>query len=544
MPPPPPADSPRKQRVLIINCYFPETRAPDRLVNEIPNSLAPVFLAAAFEDSLCEIKLYNEVTDGFMELYHPRWLRWPDLVVFTGLAAALDRMRILYAYLKTNNPKVITVAGGFAVQALPRYAKQLFDYACLGDAEELRDVVRDALGAEYVAREPRPRYDLAHWLHGAASYVESTRNCNFRCDFCSLTANGAPYEAKSLDFLRAQLEAHRGTRLLLFSDNQFHASDQRFFEDRVQLLKDMRRRGHFQYWTAFVTDAFFWSDKNVKLAQESGCIMLFVGVESFDQEWLNAVNKPQNCRHSQVELIRTCMDAGVLFQYGLVYDPSQRAAAAMQHELAYICSEALVPLPNYIFMATPMPGTPFFADRARRGLILPRTRLRDLEGSTLTLQPVDDMDHATTYARGVKKMRGLRLRALTHQLKHLLRYRHSLSPLQALASSATLMSTLVPHALSLPHNLFVERRRRTHVSTTEVQDVCYTPRAQVASRFAALFQPTLVTLADGSLNEALADDLLDTRYRGARRIAKTREQLPQLHDAGGQSDGKYLPGAT
>ena len=68
----------------------------------------------------------------------------------------------LAAYAKTRNPKVITVAGGPAVRALPRFAARHFDHICLGDVEELRGVAITHWG-EDVVTDPDdlfPRFDL------------------------------------------------------------------------------------------------------------------------------------------------------------------------------------------------------------------------------------------------------------------------------------------------------------------------------------------------------------------------------------------------
>ncbi|HEV7783712.1 MAG TPA: hypothetical protein VGQ28_00160, partial [Thermoanaerobaculia bacterium] len=88
---------PRK-RVLVINCYLPEVREPVRLKNEVPNTLAPILLGGAFSPTNCEIRLYNEVSSGFLELFEPDLIGWPDLVVLTGLIASFDRMKHLTAY--------------------------------------------------------------------------------------------------------------------------------------------------------------------------------------------------------------------------------------------------------------------------------------------------------------------------------------------------------------------------------------------------------------------------------------------------------------
>ena len=288
-----------RRRVLIVNTYFPEVREAIR-VPQIPNALAPVLLAGILSPSRCEVRLYNEVSDGFLELFARDLLSWPDLVVFTGLTAAFDRMLQLSAYFRTLNPGVITVAGGVAIRALPAYARAFFDHVCTGDAEQLGDVVREALGPEYVAESPSPRYDIAHWMGRRIGYAESSRNCNFRCTFCSLTATGLGYEMVSVDALRRQLLAMGRRDVICFQDNQFYGYDRRFFLERMALLRELRAAGHFRYWHAFVSDTFLWDDEVLTAAREAGCFSIFVGVESFDEPWLRSVNKLQNVRYDRL----------------------------------------------------------------------------------------------------------------------------------------------------------------------------------------------------------------------------------------------------
>jgi hypothetical protein len=505
-------------RVLIVNCYFPELRAPVRLVHEIPNALAPVLLAGALARDRCEVRLHNEVSEGFLEIFAPDLLAWPDLVVFTGLTAAFDRMLHLTAYARSRNPRVVTVAGGPAIRALPGYARRFFDYVCTGDVEELREVVADALGPGYVAEEMVPRYDLAGWMGRRMGYAESSRNCNFRCSYCSLTATGRGYATLGLDELRRQIVAMGRREVICFQDNQFYGPDREFFLERMALLRELRRAGCFRYWHAFVSDTFLWNDENLALAREAGCFSIFVGVESFDEGWLRRVNKVQNTRHAQVDLIRKCLDAGILFQYGLVFDPTERTLAEIHRELAFICANPELPAPNFVFMAVPFPGTPFFHDRLARGLILPDTKVRDLEGSTLTLRPLDGVHDVAHFIATAKNLRGYAVRHLRRQARFLWRYRRSLAAAQALVSTVIAMSILAPSTVSNPAAVFVRRRPRTHVSTTDRLDPVYTPRQRVGAAFEAYFRPTAITDAAGGLNPALADDLLATRY--ARRTAE------------------------
>lgn len=503
-----------RRRVLIVNCYFPETREALQLPNEMPMPLAPIHLAGHFAPSHWDIRIYNEVSHGFLEVFQPALLDWPDLVVFCGLTNTVDRFLQLSSYLKTRNPRVITVAGGLAVRLLPRFAQAHFDYACRGDVEEIRDVITEAFGPEYVAEQWMPRYDLANWLGRWIAYAESSRNCNFRCSFCTLTADARPWNPHDGDFLMQQIEALAPRVLLHIADNQFGGPNAASLRERLEVLRRARQRGLFRYWAGFVTNTFLWDEENLRLARESGCISLLIGVESFDDVWLKHMNKQQNVRQPQIELIRRTLEAGILFQYGLVFDPTERSVAAMERELDVIAAEASVPAPNFIFVATPFPGTPFFKDRYERGLMLPNTRVRGLEGSTLNLRPIDDsLERVAEFLRSGKNLRGKRARFFRHQARFHWRYRTALPPHLHGASAITFGSIMSPQGISNAKYLLRRRASRTHIGTTERLDSVYAPRFRVDARFASWFEPTMVTLGDGTLSPSIADDVLDARYR-------------------------------
>ncbi len=502
-----------KKRILIINCYFPEMREPIKRRNEVPDALAPVLLGGFFSQEHCEVKLYNEVNSGFIEVFKPELLSWPDMVVMTGLTATFDRLLHISAYARTANPNVITVAGGHAIRCLPTYSEPFFDYCCTGDVEQIKDVIRDAFGPEYISPEFLPRYDLAYWIK-RLGYAESTRNCNFKCSFCSLTGAGLKYNPQSLDYLEDQMEAMGKRPIFFFNDNQLLGDGKASFRSRIERVQKRREAGQFRYWSGFVTDTFFWDEENIQLAAETGCLSVFVGVESFDDGmWLKSVNKKQNSRMNQVELIQRCVQAGIIFQYGLVYDPTIQSVESMYHQLDLICDHPEIPAPNFIFTAIPFPGTPFFQDRLEKGLILPNTKMRDLEGSTLSLKPIDPIEDVVHFVRNGRNFRGYRKRFLKHQAKFLWHYRKSLGRDQILLSSLTAAAILAPGSFSSPGAMFVRKGPRTNVSTTERLDAVYQPCLPVDARYQSYFEPTRITDAEGALNPLIEEDALATRYK-------------------------------
>jgi hypothetical protein len=465
--------------------------------------MGPVHLAGAFSPEDCEIRLHNEQAQGMLR--DTRLLGWPDLLVLTGLSNGFDRMLQLTAYARSLNPNVVVVAGGPAVRALPRRAAGFFDHACDGDVEQLREVARDALGAAYVSDEMLPRHDLDLPTR-LLGYVESSRYCNFRCRFCSLTGEGHGYRKYGIDMLRRQIRAV-GRKHIVFIDNNFYGNDRAFFLERVALLRELYRGGEIKGWSALVTGDFFARAENLTLAQASGCKSLFSGVESFDAGTIGAYDKRQNTVLPQVEMMRRCLDAGILFSYGIMLDPSSRRLADLRAEIGYILDNHEIPLPSYFTLAIPLPGTPQFLDVLEAGRLLPSLRLRNLDGVTVTMRPLDPVDEVIRFARDLVGLRGYRWRTLAHAAGFARRWRSSLAPLQLYAATANAALTCVPTLASAPKQVFARSPRQSFHAPSEPLDAQYKPMIRVAAQFAEHFRPTMLTDAEGELAEDVAEDL-------------------------------------
>ena len=495
---------------------------------KLPYAMGPVYLAGAFSEA-CDVRLYNEVSDGPLE--DAGLLGWPDMLVLTGLTNGFDRMLHLAAYARTRNPRVIVVAGGPPIRALPLLSRRYFDYACTGDIEELREVIREAWGATFAADEMLPRYDLASWI-GSMGHAEASRACNFLCSFCSLTAEGGKYRSYPIEYVRQQIVAMGRKKRLFFVDNNFYGAHRRSFEARVDLVDEMRQRGYFTDWGALVTNDFFYLDENLEKVQSAGCTLLFSGVESFDRAWLQDVNKLQNLRRSPVEMIVRCLEKGIMFAYGLILDVMTRRLADLRRELDFVVGTPEIPLPGFLTLPIPLLATPFFRQCLAEGAFLPRTRLRDMDGSTLVLRTLDPMEEVATFVRDVMALRGYRRRALRHAARFAYRYRSALSLTQltlAMGSAGLLCAEGLITGLGFGAG---GRLQRTHITSTEVLDPMYTPAFRVSAQYEPYFRPTMVTDSAGNLTEDLAELALATprqgsipRPRGEARPARTSVNL-------------------
>jgi hypothetical protein len=510
---------PRK-RVLIVNCYFDDSRQPIHRTNKLPQAVGPIYLAGAFARELCDVRCYTEVASGPLE--DERLLSWPDMLVLTGLTNGFDRMLHLTAYARTKNAKVIVVAGGPPVRALPLLAKKVFDYTCLGDIEELCKVIGEAFGAEYVAKQMIPRYDLAYWL-GRIGYAETTRYCNFRCSFCALTAEGRPYQTYDLDHIRQQIIASGKRSRMFFIDNNFYGSDRNHFHARVGLINDMRRSGQFQRWSALVTNDFYRRNDNLSLVKEAGCELLFSGLESFDNDWLRSFNKMQNTSSPQVEMVSKSLNAGVIFAYGLMLDVTSRRIADLRRELEFITSTPEITIPSFVTLSIPILGTPYFYECLKKGTILPETKLRDMDGTTILQRPFDDISEVVRFVNDLQSLRGFHSRVIKHAVGFAKLYRSKLTRTQmVLALANNLLTCAQPLTTSFTSLGWIKARPkpRTFISSTEPLDHMYTPAFRVDSRFESYFKPTMVTDESGQLHQDIIQSGLLQLHAPRKAVAR------------------------
>ncbi len=506
-----------KKRILIVNCYFDEARVPIRRRLKAPHPMTTAYLAGLFSKRLCDIKLYDEVFSGPLE--DEKLLAFPDMVVLTGLNTAFDRMRHITAYARTKNRRVVVVAGGSAIRALPFYSDQFFDYCCTGDLEQLNEVIEDVFGKDYVSETfcengwTIPRYDLVYWTK-VLSYVESSRNCYFRCSYCSLTAEGGRYQTYEIDYLRQQFLAMGKQKFVHFLDNNFASKDPEFLGRRFELLTQLKNEGYFYKWTAEVTTDFFEKDENLTLANKSGCGALFSGVESFDKQSLLNFKKYQNTTLPQVEMIRKCLEAGIAFHYGIMFDLTTRPIADLNQELNFIIGNSDITLPSFVSVAIPLLGSPYFYQCLEQKLFLPNVRLRDLDGKTITVKPLDPLKDAAQFIKDIQTLKGYKLKIARRVLEFHRRYHKVVKGMNMVSSQYNAFLLCFPNVAnagikSNGHSRGAYKSLpRTFIGPTERLDPVYTPAFRIDSRYREYFKPTMLTNRNGELADELHHDLL------------------------------------
>ena len=496
-----------KHRVLIINAYFDPWRIATPTRWFIPRGAATFHLAGYFNPDLVEVRVWDEVFNG--ALLDDRLFAWPDLVVFTGLTAMFDRAHQLSAYFRHANPSVVTVIGGPIARALPALCAKTFDHACYGDVEEIVDVIEDVLGPAYVSAIGAPRFDLAQ-SSLKTGFLETTKNCNFACSFCSLTGEGRPYVAHSERSIAQQFEAMKRVLAVMVLDNNFYGNDRRSFERRVELIGERWRRGQFRGWGALVTGDLFKNPENLALLARNGCKALFSGVESLDPAVLRTYNKKQSMTSDPRVLTKACAEHGMLFDYGFMADFSQQSVAEVDTQLRSILEDPSIPLPGLLTLTIPILGTPYFDEAARAGRLMPGLLLSDLDGQKIVEWPRDPLETVVPFVADLLRFRGRKLALARHAVRHAWHWRHHYSWDQ------TAIALIRPlHRFGGKIDLGSLRQMRqtfgepplTYCAMNDRLRAAYTPRIRLPTRFEKCFEPLRITDERGWLTE----DLLEAR---------------------------------
>jgi len=418
-------------RVGIISVFSDHHRLGRHYRGLLQPQVGPL-IAALLPDSVdCEI-----VNDAWTD---PDWSRHYDLLFLSCLHSDFDRARRMSHYWRRRGAK--TVLGGSFASMYPGLCEPYFDAVVVGDPEPAvpvlyRDFVQGRLAARYVAAmlppraPPTPRFDLMFDQQFLPITLEVTRGCPFSCRFCALTGVGTrhalrPVEDVVSDIQTAMQAARRSVspvkrRVVMFTDNNI-GGNLPYLRALCAALEPLYIR-----WGSCATFNVVCQEELVAAMARAGCRSLFVGLESFSDDTLQAMAKPQNVVRKTREAIDRCLRHGISLVSGIMLSPGNDTLEYIETIPQRLEDCGLI-MPTFICFETPLPGTPHFEDYAHRGGkgLLPNVLLQDCNGYTLVTQP----QHASAEAFVAAYRRLHRevycmpsaVRKLAHDLPRLLR---------------------------------------------------------------------------------------------------------------------------
>lgn len=303
------------------------------------------------------------------ENFEPFTYRECDLVAITSSTSAINRAyHIAEQYNKNGIP---TIIGGIHVSYLPEEATKYFTSVVVGDAEGvwhtlLKDFENNSLKKIYENLDFKNRYIVApkrsifkKYKYGAAS-IETSRGCTGSCDYCSIHAlYHNRRHTRPIEDIVKDLETI-DQKVVFFTDDNFIGNfrDKERIKNILEVLIKFNKK-----WAAFCTIDIVKHPDMLELFQKSGCVILYIGIETDQIDTLSTIKKPINKRVLGELSLKDCLK--IIHNYKI----SVMGFLIFGFDTDQSIDEMLVRMERIdksgidwyvIFLLTPIPGSPIF----------------------------------------------------------------------------------------------------------------------------------------------------------------------------------------
>jgi anaerobic magnesium-protoporphyrin IX monomethyl ester cyclase len=398
-------------KVLLINPpYF---NSKYKFIGLVAPPLGIAYIAAVLEENGIDVEIIDaaalEMTWETLETEIKRIS--PGLVAITALTPTIDKAMQTAELAKKTCPQATVVMGGYhpTFNYQEMLERDYVDIVVMGEGEytmlELVETLdeggdlKNVRGIAYkdVVTPPRPiiedldelpfparhllpmdHYKILNMKLHTATMI-SGRGCPMQCSFCASAAlHGNKLRMRSpmnvVDEMEHLINDH-DSGMIAFMDDTFTLKPSRVEE----ICDEIKRRDIDVYWGC-TARADTLSEKLLRKLSDSGCITMFLGVESADQQQLDRVNKQltiekirQAFKLSRENDIRTI--ASVVL--GMPGDTKE----SIERTIKFV--RELNPSYALFSLATPYPGTRFYQEAVQDNLI----KVKDWSKYTL-LSPV------------------------------------------------------------------------------------------------------------------------------------------------------------
>jgi radical SAM superfamily enzyme YgiQ (UPF0313 family) len=301
---------------------------------------------------------------------------WPDLVALSFFSGFARRAyEVADAYRRRGIP---VVAGGPHVSYWPEEALEHVDAVVVGEADSLwpsllQDFQRKRPERIYrgkaapLAGLPMARYDLLERQFVVPRVLQATRGCPFTCRFCTVPDLNPGFRVRPIDeVLRDVSESHFPgwwqEKVAWFWDDNLLVN-RKWAKD---LLRGMRGLG--RWWLTQASIDIVKDEELLELMEQSGCIGIFLGIESLDAVDLKSVDKRQNHADAYSEAIQRLHDRGICVMAGFISGFDAHTPRSIS-ETADRLNAVGVDVP-FLSILTPFRGTPLYDDLLREGRLL------------------------------------------------------------------------------------------------------------------------------------------------------------------------------
>jgi radical SAM superfamily enzyme YgiQ (UPF0313 family) len=320
-------------------------------------------------------------------------LAWADYAFISAMVVQRKSADQIIARCKEAGLKV--VAGGPLFSS--EYAAfKAVDHFVLNEAELtlppfLKELEQGRAQHIYTTSEfpdlgqtPIPLWELVDLKRYATMNIQFSRGCPFNCEFCNVTALfGHRPRTKSASQMIAELDGlyelgWRGS--IFFVDDNFIGNKRHLKSELLPALIEWQKdKGDITFNTE-VSINLADDEQLMRMMVEAGFNMVFIGIETPDEESLSECSKRQNMRRDLVEDVRRIQRAGLQVQGGFIVGFDNDTPSIFQQQIDFIQNSGIVTAMVGLLQAPP--GTRLYERLKREGRLLGQLSGDNVDGTT------------------------------------------------------------------------------------------------------------------------------------------------------------------
>jgi radical SAM superfamily enzyme YgiQ (UPF0313 family) len=270
--------------------------------------------------------------------------------------------------------------GGMHASALPEEAIKHVDAVVIGEAEgQIKPLVKDFKNGKlkkFYASEKRPDikhiplprtdlYEKKNKYYKEMHMIQTTRGCPFNCDFCTVTHFfGQTYRTRAIEDIVREIKTVSRRTLIFFVDDNI-AGNPKYAKKLFEALIPLNIK-----WFGQASLVIAKNRELLRLAARSGCISLFMGIESVSQSSLKEVGKSMNKVEDYKESIKTIHDHGIAIIGAFIFGFDSDNKSVFEETVSFI-DRNHIELPSLAIL-TPLPGTRLNERMEKAGRIISR----------------------------------------------------------------------------------------------------------------------------------------------------------------------------
>lgn len=409
-------------KVLFVNP--PQTASKYKFMGVIAPPLGIAYMAGVLQENNIDVEILDASAEDmdFKDVEKELLKRKPDLVALTALTPTIGRALETAQVVKETLPDSIVVMGGYhpTFNFIETLEDENVDIVIRGEGEyimlnlvqalenqsSLHDVkgivFEDKNSKEIVVNPEAPliqdldelpfpalnllpmkKYRLLDMDTHMTTMI-TTRGCPMQCSFCSSAAmHGKKIRERSIENIVDEIEylkTNYDINTIAFMDDTFTLKKRKVMAICDEILK---RNIEIMWGCTSRVDTL--DEKLLKKMKEAGCITIFIGVESADQQQLDNM-----CKNTTIAKIENAFKIA----HKLKIRTIASVALGMPGDTKEIMNKTVKFVhklkPNYAIysLATPYPGTRFYKEAFEKNLI----KIKDWSKYTLITPILETID--------------------------------------------------------------------------------------------------------------------------------------------------------